>query len=117
MRVKKAFPDMELCEPGCRANGIQLPEKIVRCDCSLNDIANVAVIKDNALLDGVLGQALDFINSSNIMVLTCYKYIFKYFYRSIGGYITIILIIGHITSVLYFIFNRKIFVFFENEKN
>ena len=100
MRVKKAFPDMKLCEPGCRANGIQLPEKIARCDCSLNDIANAAVIKDNALLDGVIGQALDLINSSNIMVLTCYKYIFKYFYRSIGGYITITLIIAHIISIL-----------------
>ena len=61
---------------------------------------NAAVIKDNALLDGVLGQALDLINSSNIMVLICYKYIFKYFYRSIGGYITITIIIFIIISVL-----------------
>ena len=101
-RVTKVFPDMELCEKGCRANGIKLPEKIARCDCSLNDIAKSAAVKDNALLDGAVGKALDLINSSNIMVLTCYKYIFKYFYRSVGGYITFISIFALIICTLFY---------------
>ena len=34
MRLEKAFPNVQLCEQGCRANGIQLPEKVAICDCS-----------------------------------------------------------------------------------
>jgi hypothetical protein len=105
MRLEKAFPSVQLCEPGCSANGIQLPEKVAICDCSLNDLANKDFIKNNALLDSVLGQALDLINSSNIMVLTCYKYIFKYFTRSIGGFLSFTLIIINIICIIfYFLF-------------
>ena len=105
MRIEKAFPNMLPCEQGCNPNGIQLPEKVVICDCSLNDLANKDIIKDNALLEGMVGQALDLINSSNIMVLTCYKYIFKYFSRSIGGYISVISLVIHIISIIfYFLF-------------
>ena len=105
MRIEKAFPNVELCEKGCKAKGIQLPEKVAVCDCSLNDIVNNNIIKDNALLDTAFGKAFDIINSSNIMVMKCYKYIFKYFKRSIGGFISIALIFSHIISIiLYFKF-------------
>ena len=104
MRIEKAFPNVLLCEQGCKANGIQLPEKVAICDCSLNNLVNKDFIKDNALLESTLGKALDLINSSNIMVVTCYKYIFKYFTRSIGGLISFILIVIHIIStILYFL--------------
>ena len=105
MRIEKAFPGALLCEQGCKANGIKLPEKVAICDCSLNDLANKDFIKNNALLDSALGKALDLIYSNNIMVVTCYKYIFKYFTRSVGGFISFVLIIIHIIStILYFSF-------------
>ena len=105
MRLEKAFPNAVLCEPGCKTNGIQLPEKIAICDCSMNELANQGFIKDNALLEGAMGEVLDLINSSNIMVVTCYKYIFKYFTRSIGGIIATVLLIGQILcTIFYFIF-------------
>ena len=101
MRAEKVFPNVPLCEDNCKPKGIQLPEKLAICDCSINN----ELIKDNTLMSGAIGQALDLINASNIMVITCYKYIFKYFTRSIGGYIIISLIFGHIICVLiYFLF-------------
>ena len=102
MRIQKVFPNVKQCQPGCKANGIQLPEKNALCDCSLNDLANSALIKDNIFLEETIGKALDLIISSNIMVVTCYKYIFKYFYRSIGGYITFILILGNIICTIFY---------------
>ena len=61
MRVEKSFPNATLCEPGCKTNGIQLPEKIAICDCSMNDLANKDFIKNNALLEESIGKVLDII--------------------------------------------------------
>ena len=72
-----------------------------------NDIANSNLIKENAALESVVGDALDIINASNILVLKCYKYIFKRFKESIGGIISIAALAGHLSSM---------FVFFNGEK-
>ena len=85
------------------------------CDCKFNDIANNAIIKDNAILDSMLGEVFDIINSSNILVFKCFKYMFKHFERSIGGWISLFLIIAQITMVLlYFLLELskiKIYIF------
>ena len=74
------------------------------CDCKFNDIANSNLVKDNEILDSAFGEVLDLINSSNILVFKCFKYMFKHFARSIGGWISLILIISHISMTLLFIF-------------
>ena len=89
-------------------NGIDLETMVASCDCKFNDIANRNIIKENAALESVFGEALDILNASNILVLKCYKYIFKYFKESIGGVISIAAIAGHLTSVaLYFLIGRN----------
>ena len=102
MRIEQTFPKVKICEPGCRPNGIQLPEKVAICDCNIKDIANKDIIKENALLEQSIGKALDLINSSNIMVVTCYKYIFKYFKRSVGGIFSLISIFINIICVIFY---------------
>ena len=72
------------------------------CHCKFNDITNNNAIKDNALLDSAFGEVLDLVNPSNILVLKCIKNIFKYFNRSIGCWISIGLIVGHIGLTLPF---------------
>ena len=75
-------------------------------DCKFNDITNNALIKDNVLLESTFGEMLDIISSSNLLVFKCFKYIFKHFSRSIGGWITLILILVQIAMVLlYFLFD------------
>ena len=51
----------------------------VSCNCKFNDIANNNMVKENAVLDNVVGEIFDLINSSNILVVKCYNYIFKHF--------------------------------------
>ena len=70
------------------------------CDCKFNDITNNALIKDNEILNSMFGEIFDLINSSNILVLKCFKYIFKHFSRSIGGWISLFLILAQIAMVL-----------------
>ena len=74
------------------------------CDCKFNDIANNNLIKDNAFLDGAVGEIFDLINSSNILVFKCINNIFSKFSSSIGGWISLILISSHIGMTLTFIF-------------
>ena len=107
-RIETVYPDVSLCDEGCQMNGIDLATMTASCDCKFNDIANSNLIQENAALESVVGEALDIINASNILVLKCYKYIFKRFKESIGGMISIAAIAGHLTSVaLYFLIGRN----------
>ena len=91
-RVREAYPNATLCEEGCRNEGIDLGDMTARCDCSFRSFSQNSIVKENALLDNLVGEVFDFIDDSNILVVKCYKYIIKYFTRSIGGIITIIVI-------------------------
>ena len=99
-RVKYFYPNVTLCDDGCQYKGINLEDMTASCDCKFNDITNNALIKDNEILNSMFGEIFDLINSSNILVLKCFKYIFKHFSRSIGGWISLFLILAQIAMVL-----------------
>ena len=97
-RIKDMYPNVSLCDEGCQYKGINLEDMTSTCDCKFKDIAENAF--DNDLMDEAFGDVFDFINSSNILVFKCFKYIFKHFSRSIGGWIALSLIIVHISMIL-----------------
>ena len=103
-RIKHLYPDAELCDEGCQYKGINLEDMTTTCDCKFNDISNNNFIKDNAIMNQAFGEILDLINSSNIMVFKCFKNIFTHFSRSIGGWISLIILSSHIAMTsLFFI--------------
>ena len=106
-RIKNVFPNVTLCNEGCQMDGINLEDLTATCNCKFNDITNNQAIKDNAVLDSMVGEIFDLINSSNILVVKCYKYIFKYLNKSIGGIFTISIIC--LNLILSFIFFTKQF--------
>ena len=99
-RIKDLYPNVSLCDEGCQYEGINLEGMSAECNCAFNDISNNALIKDNEFLNSFAGEIFDLINSSNILVLKCFKYMFKHFERSIGGWLSLILILAHIAMVL-----------------
>ena len=104
-RIKDLFPNVSLCDEGCQMKGINLEDMTSTCDCKFNDIANNNAIKDNAIMNEAFGEIFDLINSSNILVFKCFKYIFKHFSLSIGGWISLTLIISHLAMTsIYFTF-------------
>ena len=105
-RIKDLFPNATLCDKGCTNSGINLADMTVSCDCSFNDIQNNAILKDNEFVNSVIGNVFDIINSSNILVLKCFKYIFKHFSRSIGGWMSLILICAQIAMILLYFFKE-----------
>ena len=102
-RIKDLYPNVSLCDEGCQQKGINLEDMTSTCDCKFNDIANNNAIKDNALINEAFGEIVDLINSSNILVFKCFKYIFNHFSRSVGGWISLSLIIAHISMTLLYI--------------
>ena len=101
-RISTFYPNASLCDTGCTIKGINMNDMTSICDCAFLDVANSNTVKDNAILDSVFGQALDIINESNILVMKCYKYIFKYFTRSIGGWLCLALLICQIVLTIIF---------------
>ena len=107
-RISTVYPDVSLCDEGCQMDSIDLESMTAKCNCKFNDIANNNIIKDNALLNNVVGEIFDIINNSNILVMKCYKYIFKHFRNSFGGILCIILIGLHLCcTLLYFMFGSS----------
>ena len=103
-RIKYFFPNATLCDNGCYQKEISKENHSVECECKFNDLDNSKLINEIAIIEDLMGDVLDMINSSNILVFKCIKYIFKYFKRSIGGMISVFLILSHIVMVvLYFI--------------
>ena len=117
-RISTIYPNVSLCDEGCKMDGIDLDTMTASCNCKFNDISESNVIKDNAFLDSAFGEVFDMISASNILVVSCYNYIFKYFSDSIGGIIAIAALAGHlISTIIYFTVGKnKITVYIYNIK-
>ena len=92
-RIKETYVNVTLCDDGCVNTGIDIKNNVATCNCKFNDITNNELIHENAALEYLVGEFFEIINSSNILVLKCYKYLLKYFTRSIGGIIILTLIV------------------------
>ena len=92
-RVKESYVNVTLCDEGCINTGIDMKNNVAKCDCKFNDVTDNDLIHENAALEYVVGEIFDLINSSNIMVLKCYKYLLKNLKKSKGGLIILILYI------------------------
>ena len=101
-RLTTFYPNITLCDSGCKNAGINLDDMSVKCHCKFNDIANNDLIRENVILNSLIGEALELINESNIAVLKCYKYIIKYFTKCYGSYITLSLLFCHIILTIIF---------------
>jgi hypothetical protein len=114
-RIVYFFPNVSLCDDKCQYNGINLEDMTASCDCKFNDISNNALIQDSVIMDTMVGEIFELISSSNLLVFKCFKYMFKHFSRSIGGWICLVLIIAQIAMVLlYFLLElpkMKIYLF------
>ena len=104
-RIKLYYPNITLCAKGCISKGVNFSTLESICFCKFNDIMNNEIIEDNVFFQNTIGEVAQLINSSNILVLACYKDIFniEYFKKGTGGFIIMILIIIEIIFTLIFL--------------
>ena len=119
-RIQETFVNVTLCDDGCVNTGIDVTNNEATCNCKFNDVTNNDLIHENAALEYLVGEVFDFINSSNIMVLKCYKYIFKYFKRSYGGILVLSLFgLSIIFTLIFFLIElskMKVYILTLTEK-
>ena len=105
-RLKLFYPNLSLCDPGCTQKSFDLEKMKANCECQFNDISpsnKDKIKKENAILENLLGDAIDFIDSTNIGVIKCVKKIKKSIFKSYGAYITLVLlIINIILSIIFY---------------
>ena len=104
-RISYFFPNISLCEPGCKNKGVNLDNLRVKCECIFNDFM------DNELIGSELGQSLGeivkIIDSLNIEVIKCIKYIFdnKRIKKCTGGLIFTCLFVIKIIFIIFYLNN------------
>ena len=106
-RIKSFYPNITLCDSGCTCKGVNLTTMESICTCKFNDIMSNELIEGNALIQNALGGITDLVNSSNILVLKCYKNVFKgeNIKKGIGGYFVLTIIFFQILFSLLFLIN------------
>ena len=113
-RIKTFYPDITLCDPGCRNKGINMTSLKAECECKFHDLLSKSILDNdllgnNVLIKESLQEIADMINNLNIEVLMCYKDIFdiKYFKKNISGFIIITLFFFYSLCIMYYFLISK----------
>ena len=124
-RLKLFYPNITLCDSGCNQTNVNLKEMTANCQCEFNDISSNQDksgknnLKDNALIENLMGNVFNFIDSSNIGVGKCLKKSSKAILKHYGFYISLfIIIITSIMIIIYFLFDiKKIQIYISNNSS
>ena len=110
-RIKTYYPNITLCDSVCISKGVNLTTMESICECKFNDIMSNELFEGNALIQNALGGVTDLLNSSNLLVLQCYKDVFKlkYILKGSGGFIILsILLIELILAFVFILYDMPI---------
>ena len=120
-RIKTFYPNVTLCDNGCKSKGVNITNMKVECVCAFQDLLSNNlfhndIVGDNVLIKETLQEIMEMISNLNVEVLTCYKDVFnyKYFKKNIGGFIILSLIFFQIICFIcyYLISYRKLVINF-----
>ena len=115
-RVNLFYPNISICDDKCTVSKIDLENKTAECKCIFNDISeeakkynksNINKIEE-ALIENLFGDMLDFFDKSNIAVNKCFKKGIKNFTRCYGTYIiAVLLFLTIVLAVSFFVISLK----------
>ena len=113
-RIKTFYPNITLCDSGCKNKGINMTTYEAECECTFQDLLSKSIFQnellgDNILVKETLKEILEIIYNLNLEILACYKdvYNFNYFKKNIGGFIITGLILIQTICIIYFYTRTK----------
>ena len=108
-RIRTFYPNITLCDQGCKNRGVNITSMKAECECKFqdllsNDLFHNDIIGDNVIIKETINNIIEMISNLNLEVLSCYKDVFnyQYFKKNIGGFIIIALIIIQIICYIYY---------------
>ena len=121
-RIKIFFPNITLCENGCKMKGINATTMKAECECKLENLVKNNILTNNAFYQSQVGEIEELISQINIDIIKCGSNLFKY--RSITSYIGTfiilsLIIIQIVLTIIYFIIgvnplNKYLFIILES---
>ena len=112
--MKSFYPNVTLCEAGCKNKGINITTMKAECECIFQDLLSKNIIENDLLGDNILikesiQEVVDIINNLNIEVLMCFKDVFtyKYFIKNKSGFIIMSLFILYTICIIFYYVNSK----------
>ena len=113
-RMKSFYPNVTLCDVGCKNKGINITTMKAECECIFQDLLSKNIIENDLLGDNILikesiQEVVDIINNLNIEVLMCFKDVFtyKYFIKNKSGFIIMSLFILFTICVIFYYLKSK----------
>ena len=108
-RIKSFYPNITLCDTGCKNKGINLTSMEAECECTFHDLLSKNIfdndlIGDNVLIKETIEGIIEMLSNLNLEILMCFKDVFDFNYlkKNAGGFIAMILLIIHIIFIIYF---------------
>ena len=108
-RIKTFYPNITLCDAGCKNKDINLTTMKAECECIFQDLLSKNIFENdlfgnNVLIKESLEEIKDILNNLNLEVLMCYKDVFnyKYFKKNRSGFIILSLFILYSICIIYF---------------
>ena len=119
-RIHSYYPNVTLCDSGCKNTGINLTSLTAICECSFKDLLDNNFLNDNLLLDNIIiNELIDQVTKTlkilNLKIMKCYKTIFnpKYMSKCTGFYIVLIIFLFEFGCIMtYFLFGKYEFIRF-----
>ena len=112
-RLQEFYPNVTLCDSGCKNIGVNFTIKAAICECKFNDILSNNIAND--IFGESISQLTSIINKSNIEVIKCLKYAFKYFGEKYGAIIVLSLFFASINfTIIFYLLNYqkiKLYIF------
>ena len=101
-RLNTYYPNISLCETGCTPSKVDLDSFEAICTCELNDIMSSTGGVGEKILEDSLGEIFEMIDASNVVIFKCISDVFvaKHFFKNVGTYITLGIMLGQIACVL-----------------
>ena len=100
------YPNITLCDSGCKNTGVNLTSMMAICECKFKEISNNDTEEDNIYMD-VVNQFNEILNQVNLAVMECYKDLFKYkyFISNTGGIIILVMVLIQLVTIVIFYFS------------
>ena len=98
------YPNITLCDSGCKNTGVNLSAMMAICECKYKNLTDEESNEDDNIYINVVNEVNKILNQVNLEVMECYKDLFQYSYftTNTGGVIFLLLIFIQIVILIIF---------------
>ena len=111
-RLLVYYPNITLCDQGCKNKGVNLTSMMALCECKFKDLNEENTDEDTNIYKEAVNTVNKILEQVNLGVMECYQDLFKYeyFISNTGGFILLVLICVQISTLVYYYFSSIFFV-------